>query len=64
MQLLPADQLGVHIDPTGLRFGILLPGVSIASGCTVEVRIIHAEDQFLEDVSPNSFALNHGSLAP
>lgn len=48
----------------GLRFGILLPGVSPASGSTVEVPIIHADDQFLQDIPPSSVALHHGSLAP
>ncbi len=52
MALLPADQLGVHIDAAGIRFGILLPGVSPGSGCQVEVLVIHAADQFLQAMPP------------
>lgn len=54
---LPADQLGVHIDATSIHFGILLPGVTPASGCQVEVLVIHAADQFLQAIASQSFAL-------
>jgi len=64
MTLLPADQLGVHVDPAAIRIGILLPGVSPGSGCSVEVRIIHAADQFLQDIQPGDFPLSPGTLAP
>lgn len=64
MGLLPADQLGVHIDAAGIRFGILLPGVSAANGCTVEVLLIHAADQFLQNVAATPFALAPGRLDP
>ena len=64
MALLPADQLGVHVDASWVRFGILLPEVSPAAGCSVEVRLIHSEDQFLQDIPFTGFALGHGQLAP
>ena len=64
MQLLPADQLGVHVEPTAIRCGILLPGVSPANGCAVEVKIIHADDQFLQDIPATAFPLSHGTLPP
>ena len=64
MQLLPADQLGVHVEPTAIRFGILLPGVAPTNGCAVEVKIIHADDQFLQDIPATAFPLSHGSLPP
>jgi 1,4-alpha-glucan branching enzyme len=64
MTLLPADQLGVHVDPAAIRIGILLPGVSPGSGCSVEVRIIHAADQFLQAIQPGDFPLSPGTLAP
>ncbi|MFM7452364.1 MAG: alpha-amylase family glycosyl hydrolase [Cyanobium sp.] len=64
MTLLPADQLGVHIDAGGIQFGILLPGVTPARGCQVEVLIIHAADQFLQAIPPQSFALVPSPMPP
>ena len=64
MSLLPADQLGVHIDASGIHFGILLPEVTPASGCQVEVLIIHWADQFLQSIPPTSFALTPTALPP
>ncbi|MEB3240040.1 MAG: alpha-amylase family glycosyl hydrolase [Cyanobacteriota bacterium] len=64
MALLPADQLGVHIDSTHIHFGILLPGVSVSSGCSVDVLIIHGADQFLQGVAATRFALAPGQLDP
>ena len=64
MSLLPADQLGVHIDSGNIRFGILLPGVSASSGCSVEVLIIHWADQFLQGVAASPFSLAPGQLDP
>lgn len=64
MSLLPADQLGVHIDATHIHFGILLPGVSASSGCSVEVLIIHWADQFLQGVAASPFPLAPGQLDP
>lgn len=64
MSLLPANQLGVHIDATHIHFGILLPGVSPSSGCSVEVLIIHWADQFLQGVAASPFSLAPGQLDP
>ena len=64
MSLLPADQLGVHIDATHINFGILLPDVSASSGCSVDVLIIHWADQFLQGVAASPFALAPGQLNP
>ena len=62
--LLPADQLGVHIDASGINFGILLPGVTPAKSCQVEVLVIHAADQFLQAIPAQAFALAPISIAP
>lgn len=62
MTVLPADRLGVHCDATEVRFAILLPGVSPALGCSVEVLVIHAADQFLQERHASPFALQHQLL--
>ena len=62
MPLLPADQLGVHITANTVDFGILLPNIAPALGCSVSVRLIHSDDQFLQDIPPTTYALSHGQL--
>jgi 1,4-alpha-glucan branching enzyme len=64
MQLLPLDQLGARERagaPGTIDFGLLLPGVTPADG-TVVVRVIHVDDQFIQDVPAVEVALAHGSL--
>ena len=51
MQLLPLDRLGPHELPGNqLQFGFLLPWVSSANGNRLFVKLIHEDDQFLQQV--------------
>lgn len=64
MKLLPMDQLGPHELPGNVvRFGFLLPWVSATHGHALSVKIIHEDDQFLQNVPPLQFPLTH-SLHP
>ena len=60
MQLLPMNKLGPHELPGNkIRFGLLLPWVSADHGNRLWVKIIHEDDQFLQDIVPLSFELAH-----
>jgi hypothetical protein len=60
MQLLPLDTLGAHeIAPQRVRFGLFLPWVSAQDGHRLVVKILHEQDQFLQDVPPLAFPLQH-----
>jgi maltooligosyltrehalose trehalohydrolase len=60
MQLLPMDILGAHErTPNQLDFGIFLPWVSAAAGNALSVAIIHERDQFLQNIPPLVFPLQH-----
>jgi len=64
VQLLPLDQLGARQRagaPGTIDFGLLLPGVTPADGSVV-VRVIHVDDQFIQDVPPVNVVLTHGAL--
>jgi maltooligosyltrehalose trehalohydrolase len=50
-------EVGVHVEGKTARFGVYLPGISAAAGFTVNVRIIHADDQFVPEIAPRSHAL-------
>jgi len=64
MQLLPLSRLGPReISPGVVQFGLFLPWVSAADGNAVSVKIIHEQDQFLQDVPPLEFALDHSADA-
>jgi maltooligosyltrehalose trehalohydrolase len=64
MNLIPLDQLGAHEQPNlHVRFGFLLPWVSAANGNRLFVKIIHEDDQFLQQIPPKRFELSH-SLHP
>jgi 1,4-alpha-glucan branching enzyme len=60
MQLLPLDKLGAHESaPHCVQFGLFLPWVSAQDGHQLVVKILHEQDQFLQDVPPLVFPLQH-----
>ena len=60
MKLLPLNRLGARETAPGqMQFGILLPWVSAANGNRLTVKIIHEQDQFLQDIPPLEFELQH-----
>ncbi|HKH28993.1 MAG TPA: alpha-amylase family glycosyl hydrolase, partial [Sphingomicrobium sp.] len=64
LNLLPLWTLGA-VETNGLvTFGLWLPWVSAADGNTVTVKIIHEDDQFLQNVPPREFPLTHSVRAP
>lgn len=61
MQFLPMDQLGPHELPgKRVRFGFLLPWVAAQHGNRLFLKVIHEQDQFLQQVPPLRFAMQHG----
>ena len=63
MKLLPLDQLGPHELPNNrVRFGFLLPWVSVTNGNALFVKVIHEADQFLQAIQPKRFSLAHSVL--
>jgi maltooligosyltrehalose trehalohydrolase len=64
LNLLPLGTLGA-VEANGVvTFGLWLPWVSAADGNAVTVKVIHEDDQFLQDVPPREFALSHSVRAP
>ena len=64
LNLLPLGTLGA-VEANGVvSFGLWLPWVSAADGNAVTVKIIHEDDQFLQDVPPREFALTYSVRAP
>lgn len=59
MRLLPLDKLGAREVADGVEFGIFLPWVSASDGNQLWVKIIHENDQFLQDIAPNEFELTY-----
>jgi len=60
MNTLPLQQLGPkEIASNQVQFGILLPWVSQAGGNQLTLKIIHEDDQFLQDIPPMEFPLTH-----
>ena len=65
MELLDLSRLGCHETLPGiLDFQLLLPGVSPEKGFGLVVKVIHENDQFLQNVQPCSFPMAHGQYAP
>ena len=62
--LLPLETLGAIENNGIVTFGLWLPWVSAAAGNAVTVKIIHAHDQFLQDLPPREFPLTHSVRAP
>src|SRR5262245_17877221 len=64
LNLLPLGTIGA-VEANGVvSFGLWLPWVSAADGNAVAVKIIHEDDQFLQDVPPRELALPHSVRAP
>lgn len=62
MQLLPLEKLGPRVveGQVGvIRFGLFLPWVSAVHGNRLYLRIIHEQDQFLQQIQPLDFELSH-----
>ena len=60
IQLLPLDRLGAReTSPGTIDFGLFLPWVSAADGNRLWVKVIHERDQFLRDIQPATFELDH-----
>lgn len=60
MDLLPLKRLGAReVADRQLEFGLFLPWVSAADGNRIWLKIIHEDDQFLQDVPPTRFELAH-----
>lgn len=60
MQLLPLDKLGAREVAAGeVEFGIFLPWVSPSNGNQLWLKIIHQNDQFLQDIAPTEFELTY-----
>lgn len=59
-QLLPLSKLGPHeVSPGMVTFGIFLPWVSAADGYRVVLKILHENDQFLQEIRSKEFPLSH-----
>src|SRR5438874_12309095 len=60
MELLPMNTLGARETAPGvIDFGVYFPWVSAADGNRLFVKVIHEHDQFLQDIAPRRFELNH-----
>ena len=59
MKLLPLDKLGARESNGIVDFGIFLPWISKDDGNRLWVKVIHEKDQFLQDIPPFLFELEH-----
>jgi maltooligosyltrehalose trehalohydrolase len=60
MGLLPLHKLGAReTSPSVVDFGLFLPWVSANDGNRLWVKVIHQKDQFLQEIQPLMFELNH-----
>jgi 1,4-alpha-glucan branching enzyme len=60
MRLLPLHKLGTRETTPGvIDVGLLLPRVSADDGYRLWVKMIHEKDQFIQDIQPLMFELNH-----
>ncbi|BAZ49218.1 hypothetical protein NIES4103_18290 [Nostoc sp. NIES-4103] len=59
MKLLPLNKLGAREADGTVDFGIFLPWVSAKDGNRLKVKVIHEKDQFLQDIQPLEFELEH-----
>jgi maltooligosyltrehalose trehalohydrolase len=63
MKLIPLDGLGAREVPGHkMRFGILLPWVAAVNGNRLFVKLIHEADQFLQEIQPKRFSLQHATV--
>jgi len=62
LELLPLHKLGAWEDKHDSKFvsfGIFLPKISAEEGNRLWVKVIHEKDQFLQDIQPKSFEMQH-----
>lgn len=60
MRLLPLERLGTReLGGNTVRFGIFLPWVTPANGHRMRVKVIHENDQFLQEIQSIEFEMNH-----
>src|SRR4051812_10968666 len=60
MVAFPLNRLGGRaVGASTLEFGVLLPWVTADNGQSVEVRIIHEKDQFLQRIPTVGLTLSH-----
>ncbi len=62
LELLPLHKLGARDDEKSsgvIKFGLLLPGISAEDGNRLWVKVIHEKDQFLQDILPMNFEMEH-----
>ena len=60
MRLLPLERLGTReLEGNTVQFGIFLPWVTPANGHRMWVKIIHENDQFLQEIQPLEFEMSH-----
>jgi len=60
MNLLPLEKLGARCTPAGVAdFGVFFPWVSQADGNCMKVKVIHEADQFIQDIQPKIFEMDH-----
>jgi maltooligosyltrehalose trehalohydrolase len=64
MNLMPTGSLGAVETNGRVTFGLWLPWVSAADGNVVTVKIIHAADQFLQQMPAREFQLAHSVRDP
>jgi hypothetical protein len=61
MKLLPLDKLGAREANGDVNFGVFFPWVSKNDGNRLWVKVIHEKDQFLQDIQPLIFEMDHSS---
>src|SRR4051794_218329 len=64
LNLLSLNDLGAVEANGNVAFGLWLPWVSGTDGNRISVKIIHEEDQFLQEIPAREFALAHSLRAP
>jgi maltooligosyltrehalose trehalohydrolase len=64
LNLLPMGELGAIETNGSVSFGLWLPWVSAGDGNAVSVKIIHENDQFLQNAPPREFPLSHSVRHP
>ncbi len=58
MDLMPLEKLGARCTPEGIAdFGVFFPWVSKDDGNRISVKVIHEQDQFLQDIPAKLFEL-------
>ncbi len=62
LELLPLHKLGAREDEQNfgeVNFGLFLPGISKKDDNKLWVKVIHEKDQFLQDILPMNFEMEH-----